>query len=132
MIRYLTLAEVLELHRRIIETSGGSYGLRDLGMVQSALAQPQMTFGGSDLYPTLTEKAAALSFSIIKNHPFVDGNKRVGHAAMATFLMLNGCDLIGTVDEQVAVILSVASGEMSRDEWASWVQNHTVPRNGKK
>jgi death on curing protein len=132
MIRYLTLAELLQLHRRVIEMSGGSHGMRDIGLIQSALAQPQMTFGGVDLYPTLPEKAAALSFSIIKNHPFVDGNKRAGHAAMATFLMLNGCDLIGPVDEQEAVILAVASGEMNREEWTSWVQGHMVPRDGKK
>jgi death-on-curing protein len=90
-----------------------------------------MTFGGSDLYPTLVEKAAALSFSIIKNHPFVDGNKRAGHATMATFLMLNGCDLIGTVHEQESVILSVASGQLGREGWTAWVQSHTVPRNGR-
>ena len=132
MTRYLSLAEVLELHRQIIESTGGSSGLRDLGGLQSALAQPQMTFDGVDLYPTLAEKAAALGFSIIQNHPFIDGNKRAGHAAMATFLILNGHDLVGTVDELEAVILSVASGQMDREEWTIWVRGHMQPRNGKQ
>jgi death-on-curing protein len=84
-MRYLTLAELLEFHHRIIEQSGGADGIRDLGLAESALAQPHMSFGGVDLYPTLTEKAAALCFSLVMNHPFVDGNKRIGHAAMETF-----------------------------------------------
>jgi death-on-curing protein len=72
-MRYLTLKEALELHRRIIEQSGGSTGMRDIGLLESALAQPLMTFGGEDLYPTLVEKASALCFSLVKSHPFVDG-----------------------------------------------------------
>ena len=92
-MRYISLSEVLELHRRIIEESGGSTGLRDLGGLESAIAQPHMTFGGRDLYPTLIEKAAALCFSLVQNHPFIDGNKRVGHAAMEVMLILNGYDV---------------------------------------
>jgi len=80
-VRYLSLGEVLELHRRIIEATGGSPGLRDLAALESVVAQPRMTFGGADLHPDLASKAAALGFALIKNHPFVDGNKRVGHAA---------------------------------------------------
>ncbi len=93
MIRYLTLIEVLHLHRQVINQSGGSLGVRDLGLLESAVAQPKMTFGGEDLYPTVIDKAAALAFSIIRNHPFVDGNKRTGHAAMETFLISNGTDV---------------------------------------
>ena len=74
-MRYLTLAEVVELHRRVIEQSGGADGVRDLGGVESAVAQPQMTFGGDQLYPTIESKAAALCFSLVTNHPFADGNK---------------------------------------------------------
>ena len=81
-MRYLTLKEALELHSRVIEQSGGSSGIRDFGLLESALAQPLMTFGGVDLYPTISEKASALCFSIVKNHPFVDGNKRLAHAVM--------------------------------------------------
>lgn len=122
MIRYLTLPEVLELHRLVLEQSGGRPGLRDAGALDSALARPRMTFGGNDLYTTLSEKAAALGFSLIGNHPFVDGNKRVGHAAIETFLVLNGFELDASVDEQEQTILQVAAGRMTREELATWVQ----------
>ncbi|MFZ1396315.1 MAG: Fic family protein, partial [Candidatus Promineifilaceae bacterium] len=78
-MRFLTLNELLTLHKRILAQSGGSAGIRAIGGLESALAQPRMTFDGQELYPTLAEKAAALGFSIIQNHPFVDGNKRTGH-----------------------------------------------------
>ena len=87
-----------------------------------------MTFGGEDLYPSLAEKAAALGFSLIKNHPFVDGNKRVGHAAMEYFLILNGYELDDDVDDQERTILAVAAGEMGREEFTAWVHTHTVER----
>lgn len=122
MIHYLTLPEVLELHRLVLEQSGGRPGLRDAGALDSALARPRMTFGGNDLYTTLSEKAAALGFSLIGNHPFVDGNKRVGHAAIETVLVLNGFELDAPVDEQEQTILQVAAGRMTREELATWVQ----------
>lgn len=88
MIRYLSLEEILELHRLVLEQSGGRDGVRDLGGLESALPQPRMTFGGQDLYPSLAEQATAIVYSLVCNHPFVDGNKRVGHLAMETFLFL--------------------------------------------
>jgi len=124
MIRYLTLVEVLSLHRQIIEQSGGALGVRDLGALQSALAQPRMTFSGEDLYPTLADKAAAVGFSIIMNHPFVDGNKRTGHAAMETFLVLNGMEISASVDEQEQVILALASGNSGRESFVEWLKKH--------
>jgi death-on-curing protein len=129
-MRYLTLNEVLELYRRIMEQSGGSVGIHDLGALESALAQPRVTFGGEELYPAVIEKASALGFSIIKNHPFVDGNKRTGHAAMETFLVLNGYEIEATVDEQERIILQVAAGELGRDEFTDWLRSHVVERNG--
>ena len=126
MIRYLTLVEVLNLHRQIIEQSGGALGVRDLGALQSALAQPRMTFSGEDLYPTLVDKAAALGFSIIMNHPFVDGNKRTGHAAMETFLVLNGLEISASVDEQEQVILALASGNSRRESFVEWLKKHII------
>lgn len=81
-MRYLSLAEVIELHRRVVDQSGGASGLRDTGRLESAVAQPRISFAGRDLYPSLIEKAGALCFSLVQNHPFVDGNKRLGHAAM--------------------------------------------------
>ena len=88
---------------------------------------PRMTFAGSDLYPSLVEKAAALCFSIVKNHPFVDGNKRVGHATMETFLMLDCLEIIGSTEEQEGLMLSLAAGQVSREELVEWLQQHVVP-----
>jgi death-on-curing protein len=125
-MRYLTVAEVLSLHRLLIEQTGGAVGIRDLGALQSAVAHPQMTFGGDDLYPSLEEKAAALCFSLVANHPFLDGNKRVAHAAMETFLMLNGWELNAPVDEQERLMLSLAASQTSRDELVAWVRSRVV------
>ena len=127
-MRYLRLQEVLQLHRRVIEESGGSKGIRDLGALESALAQPRMTFGGEDLNPTVIEKAAALGFSVVENHPFLDGNKRVGHAAMETFLVLNGFEIDAPPEEQEKVILAVAAGELERNEFTAWLGAHIVER----
>lgn len=128
MIRYLTLSEVLDLYRQVMAQSGGLVGVQDLGALEAALAQPRMTYGGDDLFPTIAEKAAALGFSIVKNHPFVDGNKRAGHAAMEVFLVLNGYEIHADLDEQEAVILSLASGRLGREEFTRWVRNHLVGR----
>src|SRR5437588_10788253 len=116
MTRYLTLEEVLELHRLVLEQSGGLEGVRDVGGLESALAQPRMTVDGQDLYPTLAEKASAVGFSLVCNHAFVDDNKRIGHAAMETFLVLNGWELAAEVDEQEQVILRLAAGNLKREE----------------
>src|SRR3989304_9109113 len=123
-MRFVSLAEVLELYRRVVEATGGSLGIRDLHGFESALAQPRMTFEGDDLYPTVVEEAAALAFSLIKNHPFVDGNKRVGHAAMELFLLINGFEIAAPVDEQQETILRVAKGEMRREQFLSWLEPH--------
>lgn len=125
-MRYLNPAEILEMYRQAMEQSGGMVGIRDIGALESAVAQPRMTFGGKDLYPTTVEKAASLGFSIIQNHPFVDGNKRTGHAAMETFLYLNGYEIRADVDEQVDIILSVASGQTERQAFAAWLENNVV------
>lgn len=105
--------------------SGGLAGIRDLGALEPALAQPRMTFGGEDLSPTLVDKAAALGFSLI-NHPFTDGNKRIGHAAMEAFLVLNGHEIIAPVDEQERLILDVAAGTIAREALAAWLRGHVA------
>jgi len=125
-MRYLTVGEVLELYSRVINQSGGGVGIRDLGALESAVAQPRMTFNGDELYPTIVEKASALGFSLIQNHPFIDGNKRAGHAAMESFLMFNGYEISASVDEQVETILGVASGNIDRDAFTAWLKNHIV------
>jgi death on curing protein len=128
MIRYLTLAEVIELHSKILEQVAGSGGIRDLGALESAISQPRMTFGGAELYPTIIEKASALGFSIVMNHPFVDGNKRDGHAAMETFLVLNRLEIKAVVDEQERAILALAAGELDRDAFTNWLRQSIEPR----
>jgi death-on-curing protein len=127
-MRYLTLNEVLELHRLVLAAAGGSAGVRDLNAVGSSVAQPRMTFGGEELYPTLVDKAAILAFSLVMNHGFVDGNKRVGHAAMETFLVLNGYEVSASVDEQEQVFLQLAAGALDREAFTEWVRQRTVMR----
>ena len=122
-MRYLSISEVFELHDRIISSSGGSRGIRDISALESAVNQPRQTFDQKDLYPDIVTKAAALRFSLVMNHPFVDGNKRVGHAAMETFLILNGYEIISSVDEQERVMLELASGKMSRINFSEWLNN---------
>lgn len=124
MTRFLTMEEVVELHRLVIGQSGGARGIRDPAGLASAVAQPRMTFDGRELYPTLVEQAAAIGFSLVRNHPFVDGNKRIGHAAMETFLLLNGLELVATVDEQEKVVLGLAEGSLKRDAFTEWVRSH--------
>jgi death on curing protein len=124
MIRSITIAEILETYQRIMRQSGGLIAIRDFGALESALSQPYMTFGGNELYPSLAEKAAALGFSLIQNHPFADGNKRTGHAAMAMFLAINGYKIDASIDEQTAIVLSVAAGKLDRDEFTKWLSSH--------
>jgi len=131
-MRYLSLQEVFSLHSLIIAQSGGSSGLRDRGALESAVAQPEASFGGEELYPDLASKAAALGHSLIQNHPFVDGNKRIGHAAMEVFLLLNGYEIDSSVAEQEMMIINVASGKVSRIELSEWLSTHMVVKNPSK
>jgi death on curing protein len=125
-MRYLTLIEVLALHDRLIADSGGSPGILDFNALESSLAQPRATFDGNELYPDLTAKAAALGFYLIANHPFVDGNKRVGHAAMEVLLVLNGYEIEASVDEQEQLILDAAAGKINRLELEQWLRAHSI------
>ena len=123
-MRYLTLAEVVDLHKLITGATGGAGGIRDLGALESAIAQPKAAFDMNDLYPTLVDKAAVLCFSIVQGHPFVDGNKRTGHAAMAAFLLLNGAEIDATIDEQEQIMLALASSQMNRQQFTDWLSKH--------
>jgi len=125
-MRYLTVGEVLEIYSQVMRQSGGGMGIRDLGGLESAVAQPRMTFYGDELYPTIVEKASALGFSLIQNHPFIDGNKRAGHAVMESFLMFNGYEISASVDEQVDLVLGVASGKIDRNTFTEWLKSHIV------
>ncbi len=127
-MHYLTLEQVIGLHRLVIAQTGGSIGLRDLNALESAIAQPMMTFDGVDLYSTLAAKAGALAHSLIQNHPFIDGNKRIGHAAMEVFLVMNGAEVDAAIDEQEMVFLGVANGRLSRTELIGWIEQHLAAR----
>jgi death-on-curing protein len=122
-MRYLRLSEVLYLHDRILKESGGRHGVRNQGGLESALALPRQTFGEIELYPSIVEKAAILCFSLVNNHPFIDGNKRVAHAAMEIFLIQNRMELFADIDEQEQVILHLASSRMSHEEFIAWLRN---------
>ena len=125
-MRCLSLDEGLALHRQVMEQTGGAVGVLNFSALESALAQPRMTFDGKDLYPSLVDKVAVLGYSLITNHPFIDGNKRTGHAAMEVFLVLNGCEIKASVDEQEQVILQVAVREMAREAFTDWLRDHIV------
>ena len=127
-MRYLTIPEVLYLYQNIMQKSGGANGIRDLNALESAVAQPRMTFDRKDLYATVGEKAAALGFSMILNHPFIDGNKRIGHAVVETFLLLNGFEIDAPVDEQERTVLAIAAGELRRVQFVEWLESHIIAR----
>ncbi len=122
---FLTLDDVLEIHRDQIERYGGGEGIRDLGLLQSALAQPSATFGGQYLHADLHEMAAAYLFHLVQNHPFLDGNKRVGAAAAVTFLFMNNLDISATEDELVAMVLSVAQSQLNKAAVAAFFREHS-------
>ena len=123
---FLTLDEVLALHTDQIDRYGGSRGLRDLGLLESAVAAPRATFGGNLLHPTLPEMAAAYLFHLVQNHPFVDGNKRIGLAAAIAFLGLNDLWLEAEEDELVELVLGVAQGRVGKAEVAVFLKKHVV------
>lgn len=122
---YLTTVQILFLHSRLIAETGGSAGVRDVAMLESAVARSQATYGGEELYPDLLSKAAALMHSLVNNHPFVDGNKRVGITASALFLQRNGRRLIASNQEVEAFTLAVARGERSVEDIAAWFAAQT-------
>jgi death-on-curing protein len=123
--RYLSPEQVLYIHYRLIEQVGGTGGILDLGMLLSAVSRPQAGFEGRDLYPDLFAKAAALLDSLIRNHPFVDGNKRTAITAAALFLRLNGFQLEVEPSEMVRFTLECAQSRLSLEEIAAWLQRYS-------
>ncbi len=123
MIR-LSKEQVLLMHERLIETTGGSIGIRDEGLLDSALSNPFQSFAGEELYPSVQAKAARLCYGLVKNHPMVDGNKRIGTHVMLVFLMLNGYELTYTQQELSDTILALASGKLSAEDIQQWIINH--------
>lgn len=126
-MRYVTADEVRDLHRWSAQAFGGAEQVLNLGLFESAVASPQAAFGGVEAYATIYRKAAALAFSLSKNHPFADGNKRTSFWAAATFLLLNGCELVCDQDEGAAVFLDLAAGRLSREALVEWIETHCRP-----
>ena len=125
MIR-LSKPQILLLHEQLVAETGGSSGLRDEGMLDSALNTPFQTFAGKDVYPSLQQKAARLCFGLVKNHPFVDGNKRIGAHVMLVFLALNGIELQHTQAELSEVILQLAAGTLQSTDLLDWILSHQI------
>lgn len=124
-MKYLYPKQVLYLYQHIIQQSGGTLGLRDRGLLESAVCRPQASFGGQDLYPDLFGKAAALGHSLISNHPFVDGNKRVGFEAMRLMLRLNGYDLRALTQTKFDFVMEIAKGRLREQAIADWLKQHS-------
>jgi len=127
MTAYLSAAQVVDLHRAQLARYGGLGGLRDRAALEAALARPQTTFGGEDLYPDLAAKAAALLHSLVLNHPFLDGNKRVGAHAAVLFLLVNGTELMAVPAALADITLATARGEMSAEALAIWFRQRSRP-----
>lgn len=125
-VTWLSLSVALAIHEAQIAEHGGGEGVRDLGLLESALARPfnLSTYGE----PDLCALAASLGFGLARNHPFIDGNKRTAFVAVETFLGLNGLDLIATDAACVVTMLDLAAGELPEDDFASWLRDHTTPR----
>lgn len=115
------LDEVLAIHRLLIEEFGGSLGVRDQGLLEAALSRPMQTFDGNELYPTLEEKAAAILESIVVNHPFIDGNKRVGYVLMRMVLLDTGLDIDASQEEKYQLVIEVAKGKLNFSDITKWI-----------
>lgn len=124
-MKYFTAEQVLFIHSRLIDEAGGSHGLRDLGLLQSAVSRPKATFGGEDLYPDIFQKAAALMESLIKNHPFIDGNKRTAISSTGIFLRMNGYTLETSQKELEGFTLDMATGKASLNDAAKWFKQYS-------
>ena len=126
-VRHLTPAEILYLHHRLIESTGGAQGIRDMGLLLAAVERPKAAFGGKEVYPDLCTKAAALLESLCRNHPFLDGNKRVAYAAAGLFLAENGRRL-RPYPATKTLVLRVAQGKASLSEIAAYLRKQSKRR----
>ena len=131
-VAFFTLDEVLAIHAHQIRRYGGQPGLRDRSLLESALAMPRATFAGEDLHPSIIEKGAAYLFHVVKNHPFVDGNKRTGLACCLVFLRLNGVAIVASDDELVDLVVAVAGGRGSKSDVAVFLASHVAARSRRK
>lgn len=124
-MNYLNISQILVIYNEVIEQTGGSRGIRDIRLLESAVARPQATFAEEDLYPDVFSKAAALGHSIISNHPFVDGNKRTGYMAMRLFLNVNGYDVEEPLEERYKFVMGIAKKMRKEGSIAKWLKVHS-------
>lgn len=125
-INYLSIEQVLAIHDQMVKRFGGSFGIRDLGLIDSAVARPQASFGGQDLYTNIFDKAAALLQSLLKNHPFVDGNKRTALTSAGLFLKINGWELVNAHKAEVEFAIKVDNSNLSLEQISKWLKEHSV------
>ncbi|EKD26339.1 MAG: hypothetical protein ACD_79C01248G0004 [uncultured bacterium] len=132
MIQYLSVNQILYIHKRLIEKYGGAIGVRDEGLLKSAIIRPQMSVFGKDAYPSLYLKSAVIFYSIINNHPFFDGNKRTAFGAMHMMLLINGYDLVAQEKEAENFCLRVILDKIKENKIAEWIENHSKKNKSKK
>lgn len=120
----LSKEQIIELHKQLVNETGGSPGIRDNGLLDSAYYAPFQLFDNQELFPTVQQKAAHLAYGLIKNHPFVDGNKRIGTHSMLVMLALNGIELSYTQEELYTIILDIADGTFQLQNLTEWILNH--------
>lgn len=123
-MKTINIEEVVVFHRKIIDKTGGTFGIRDLGLIESALNKALLTFDGQDLYKELEEKISVITYTLIKNHGFIDGNKRIGIAVMLLLLRFNQINILYTQEELVALGLGIAEGSLKEKDIQKWIQNH--------
>ncbi|MEW6089138.1 MAG: type II toxin-antitoxin system death-on-curing family toxin [bacterium] len=128
-MKYLTTEQILFIHYRLIEETGGSHGVRDTSLLKSAQARPISTFGGNDLYPDIFTKTAALTHSLIKNHPFIDGNKRTAITSGSLFLARNNYLLKASNEELEKFTLKIAARKIQIEKIADWFKKHSIIKN---
>jgi death-on-curing protein len=125
-IVFLKISQVLFIHDQMVKRFGGSHGIRDIGLIESAVARPQATFGGKHLYSSLFDRAAALLQSLLKKHPFVDGNKRTALVSAGVFLKKNGYKLINNHKQEVEFAIRVDNGNLTVEQISKWLKEHSV------
>jgi len=126
----IEVTEVILLHKTLIDNFGGSHGLRDAAALESALARPFQRFDDKELYPAVLEKAAALVESVLINHPFLDGNKRIGYALFRIFLAINDIEITASTDNKYEFIIDIASGVLKFEGIVKWLESHSCKKNG--
>ncbi|MFP3043553.1 type II toxin-antitoxin system death-on-curing family toxin [Treponema primitia] len=126
-MKRISTDQIIEIHKRLIGQSGGAEGIRDINLLDSAVRSPFQTFGGIDLYPNLYAKASQMGYQLINNHPFLDGNKRIGIHVLFLFLRINGEVIDAADDEKISLGLGIARGDLKPEDVYRWLETHSRP-----